>query len=372
MNTPLHIIGLGPVGLVAAIRAAETRPVSLYVPVPAADSRQAGATGENRQTSDTRVGSIEAIPASLLALLVELGIHPHRLGVEDLHKRRCAAWESEQPVCDVIAPMAHIERPALEHALMERVGRRPEIAVVELQSVELHRAVHELEGDVFDATGRRAVTAVARHTVSGAPLARTWTRRVSLSAEERSFRIAALPDGYVYRLASMNTALIGWCGEPHLLHLPPSQWAGYLQRAGAQWLDSPEFALASPDAHWRLAKAGGAGIQWAEARAGFTPIGDAAYSRDTLSSQGLALGFSDALYAVAAVTEDARRLWNENRRGQFLDHLIHLREQVSRCRFRESPFWRSYSQRIEEASSRLTPATALRRARLRRGAIAPA
>jgi len=69
-----------------------------------------------------------------------------------------------------------------------------------------------------------------------------------------------------------------------------------LQEVGAGWIliGLPALASLIPG------KVSAASVQWATDGAGWR-IGDALWARDTLSSQGLAAGISEALYCAAAV-----------------------------------------------------------------------
>lgn len=351
MSASIHVIGAGPVGLVMALRTAQTRPVTLY-------ALRSG-TAQKKHTV-----SIEVIPAALLTLLLEFGVHPHSLGVDVLHTRRYTAWDSTEPSCIEGIHTAYIERPQLELMLMDRVQAHTAIRVIFIMRTDLAQLLPNLKGVVHDATGRCAVTACVRHRSQSSPVARTWIQAHTLPKEERSFRIAALPDGYIYRVASARSVLFGFCGASSLLHLTPARWPNYLEQVSADWLDLPTL----PIENWQTAKAGAAGIQWAEPQHGYLLLGDAAYSRDTLASQGLALGISDALYA-AAVTDEQKNLWCENRRAQFLKHLTSLSGEISRCRFRESPFWRTYLHTVEEVRALHQSSTPLRTVALKYGVV---
>jgi flavin-dependent dehydrogenase len=355
MNEAVHIIGAGPVGMILALQIAQIQPVKLYVLLGRAALK-------NNHTN-----SIEVIPAPLLALLLDFGLHPHSLGVDILHTHRYTAWDSDVPSCTESAYTAYIERPQLELMLMGCVQAQPAICVIPITRADLARLIQDLKGVVYDATGRSAFTARIRHCLQSGPVARTWIQAYTLPKEERSFRIAALPDGYVYRVATARSVLIGLCGSSSLLRLTPARWSDYLEQFGAAWLDLPML----PIENWQTAKAGPAAIQWAEPQQGHLLVGDAAFSRDTLASQGLALGISDALYASVAVTDEQIKLWQENRKTQFLKHLTHLAEEISQCRFRESPFWSTYFHTVETVQNLYQGAAALRVSALRYGMITP-
>jgi 2-polyprenyl-6-methoxyphenol hydroxylase-like FAD-dependent oxidoreductase len=350
MHEHVNIIGAGPVGLVAALRMATATnwPIVLYAPPsvnhtdkPRAVVHQATET----EMAGSRADSVESIPASLLGLLVELGIHPASIGVDQLHDTRHVAWESACPESNRGSHTAHIERPYLEQALMRKALEHPNIKVVRVAFHTVQQLLPGMQGILMDATGRRARTACSRQILAGSPVARTWTVCATLPTEERTFRIAALPDGYVYRLATAHTVLMGWCGSPGLLRLPRAEWNSYLRKHDANWLGSA--FVVSANQQCRAGKAGYAGAQWANTRDGYTLLGDAAYARDALCSQGLAVGISDALYAVAAVRGGQYALWNGHRQAQFLSHLLHLEQVIKKCRHRHTSFWSRYAESIE-------------------------
>src|SRR5260370_4223215 len=83
-----------------------------------------------RQLPSAEAGPrVEAVPASLVALLVEFGIHPRRIGVEDLHESRMIAWEREAFQESRGPVSAHVERPALDLALLDAVVASGRISI---------------------------------------------------------------------------------------------------------------------------------------------------------------------------------------------------------------------------------------------------
>jgi 2-polyprenyl-6-methoxyphenol hydroxylase-like FAD-dependent oxidoreductase len=374
MRESVNIIGAGPVGLVAALRTvmATSRRVVLYVPLPRNDVDQSAIATRHRietNNGEDRAGSVESIPASLLGLLVELGVHPACVGADRLYDTRHVAWESASPVSIQGAQTAHIERPHLETVLMRKALEHPDIDIIDVPSHALQRLLPNLQGIFLDATGRRARTARRRRILTGGPVARTWTSCATLPVEERTFRIAALPDGYVYRLATARTVLMGWCGAPSLLRLPRGQWNTYLREHDADWMASAIFA--SADVPCRPGKAGRAGAQWATPRHNCLLLGEAAYARDVLCSQGLAVGISDALYAVAAVEGEQYALWSGHRQAQFLSHLLHLKTVIEKCRYRHTAFWGKYAESIEKEISVFASSRQVTSMGLQEGKILP-
>ena len=103
------VLGAGPVGLIAALQFARSGGT-----VVIASNRLPAPDGPRR---------VDAVPASFLALLVELGINPIAIGADRLHRVRVSAWPSAEPLVSEGASTAHVERPALDIALLEAAKR---------------------------------------------------------------------------------------------------------------------------------------------------------------------------------------------------------------------------------------------------------
>ena len=120
-----------------------------------------------------------------------------------------------------------------------------------------------------------------------------------------------------------------------------SQSAAVLERtllsAGARWLleGFPPLETAS------TGRAYAASVQWSE-NSPCAAIGDAALARDILSSQGLATGFSDALYGVASQTEGEAKLCEDRRISERAAHLRLLARLFASCRYRDRADWIQY------------------------------
>ena len=84
-----------------------------------------------------------------------------------------------------------------------------------------------------------------------------------------------------------------------------------------------------------------ASVQWT-AGGDARRIGDAALARDALSSQGLAAGISEALYAAAVVDESGESLLSLRQREQRAAHLLSLARSIAACRFRAEEAWQEY------------------------------
>src|SRR5882757_5649702 len=137
------ILGSGPVALVAGLAAARCGPTILSVldwPPSAHRPR------------------IDVIPAPFLTLLLELGVDPGQLQIAELHDARLTAWDWELPRLYRTPACAHIERATLEHALAHAVARNSHIQI----SIASRHIPWPTADRVFDATGRKAITAECR------------------------------------------------------------------------------------------------------------------------------------------------------------------------------------------------------------------
>lgn len=361
-----HIIGAGPIGLLAAVRASLTGPVVLHVTADLASYVGAECMPMRRSAC-----SIEVLPASRLALLCEMGIHPAAVGVKQFYSHRHAAWEQSQVQTVRTPPVAYVERPALELVLMGLVRRLPLVEIRATPREGLKGLRDGEPGRVFDATGRRAVTAGAKHVLRGGPVGRTWAcENMNLTDRDREFRIAALPDGYVYRLATPRRVLLGWCGSRRLVSLSPADWRFYLDDADAGWVALGPGGMPADSMEWLPTKAGPAGAQRCDPSSGLMLLGDAAFARDALCSQGLALGMTDVFYALAVRDSDEARLWEEHRTGQYIAHLKQLRALTVDCCFRNEPFWYGYRDAIDAELAALGQRGPVRQARLNGGRLA--
>lgn len=92
-----------------------------------------------------------------------------------------------------------------------------------------------------------------------APEAALDAQQRQLAVDDSRFCIAALPNGYVYRLALTRRVIMGWCGEKSLVTVEPAPWTALLVEAEADWIDLPPL----PRDAWRRGKVGPAGVQCA-------------------------------------------------------------------------------------------------------------
>jgi 2-polyprenyl-6-methoxyphenol hydroxylase-like FAD-dependent oxidoreductase len=341
-------MGGGPVGLVAALTAAQSARTALVlkrIPDPGVPIR------------------IDVIPARTLALLVEIGIEPGVIGAERLHDSHGFCWDSDTPKWSRGARTAHIERPMLECALFDVLRAENRVKVfVDRNRPSFDGVFHGTSWsakNLIDATGRASVTSRSRIRLKPAWASRFyWTLRDAVPSATPEFRIAALPSGYAYRLGSARRIGIGFVGGGEFLNSNPAQ---VLEDAAWLWDGMPSFSSMERGA------SGVTSVQWA------TPghavlAGDASIARDPLSSQGLAASLSDALYAVAAIASDNLDGLRIRQTENLAAHLTHLKEQLIRCRYHDSLHWSVYERSISEAKPNVVEvrlAPAIRHGRLK-------
>lgn len=324
------VLGAGPVGLIAALQFAR--------------SERSVVIASNRLPAPDGARRVDAVPASFLALLVELGINPIEIGADRLHRARVSAWRSAEPLASESAPTAHVERPTLDIALLG-AAKRAGCAIwprFRLDGGEVCGRDWTAKRFV-DATGRAAVTAERRVRAPKPWIARTFWARVS--AHERGFAIAQLPEGYAYRLGAASTLAVGVVGRRDAVAGSFRDIAQHL-RVHAPWM----LEHLPPFAELRSGGACAASVQWSEGSG--MRIGDAALARDALSSQGIATGASEALQASAMGGEDDRVLIVARQREQRQAHLRSLLAVLEDGRFSEAPAWRTY---IDFVRSQLDP-----------------
>jgi 2-polyprenyl-6-methoxyphenol hydroxylase-like FAD-dependent oxidoreductase len=325
----LLVIGAGPIGLVAAIRAQE---LGLDVEI-----------WTDRLPDATDPPWLELVPAQLIALLVEMGVHPYKFGVEQLSVKRFTQWRSPKIERTEGPLSAHITRPALELALLEVVGRaRIPIRVVSRSTV---KSLHCEKVDnfyVIDATGRAAATAAKVVRPSLPIVCCTFSQHLTATDEIDGFALAAGPNGYVYRLSNSRHLVLGIVG--HRSHIAQSgSKALALIREFAPWIVAgiTEEGLA-------ISRAGPASLQWTETKSSVAClVGDARISRDALASQGLAIGVSDALKAVDDIAKSQPVF------AQRAGESVSLHASLISTIIKESPFsraqaWSNYLEFLEQ------------------------
>jgi hypothetical protein len=320
LSEPLNrvtVLGTGPVGLAVALALAHrggARLVTNALP---------------RMTDPPRV---DMVPSGFLALLLELGVLPAQIGVTELHDTRHIAWDASEPETIRGGAVAYIERPALDLALLaalERTTAAPDI-------VPLSNDFHDPSEHMIDASGRRAITATRINAPTDPWIARVFSRRGVFTSQDQAFRMAALPGGYVYRVATGRLLVIGVVLARSEAEMRSDDIARYICDAGAGWLLHGVGALNTMGA----GKGGVASVQWCEGPDEVWRAGDASLARDSLSAQGIAAGVADAV--ALARGEIAATDWGVRQAAQLRRHLSFLAATLARSRFHQEPAWCAY------------------------------
>ena len=362
---PVTVVGSGPVALAQppAVQRAH-RPVRLAAwpppeitgvgPTPAAPALAPAPSG------------VEAVPAPLLTLLLELGIHPRELDVEELHRHRFVAWKAVEPgQPDGPEPLPDVGRRP--HRARGAAGR-PLAAGAELSGHPPRPTGGRARpGAGGGAARRRPGTVGSGRPVGGRRFRppRAWVASTSTVARgdlDGSLRLAAAPAGYGFRLGSASHLTIGWVAPG-----PPPRTAGQLRttlvEAGAGWLLDGVVLEAGIAVRQRIASLsaavepgrGGDG-QYRDGRYrdgqgdGTLRLGDAAFARDALASQGLALGLSDA--RLSARTDWQASDGRERTADGARRHVRSLIGVLDSCRHRDEPAWRAYAGWIRALDAR--------------------
>ena len=266
---PLIVLGCGPVGLLAAIRG---RQLGLDVEIHAGE-----------RPLSHHAPRVECVPSQTIALLVEFGVHPRRLGVDRLFSERSMQWSGVAASTSPTPAVAHIGRPALDIALLElalRAGAR------------LHAARRRPAGSTQAAAAGRKLPVARRHRQVGdhggpAHRAQTPDRRPPASSCDAAracaaagLMIAAGTDGYAYRLANAATLTIGIVGRNDFVR-------GDGREVVARIADfAPWLVEAVSGEDLQAGASGPASAQCSVGDDAITAIGDAAFARDALASQG--------------------------------------------------------------------------------------
>jgi len=269
---------------------------------------------------------VDSVPAPLLALLLEFGVHPAEIGVSELEDTRMASWESRDPVVLRTRATAHVMRPELDRALRREVERSPAVTIVHALD---HHALRTA-ARVIDASGRSAVSALRRVRPAEPFVARTITATGQFSRSARAFQLAAMPGGYVYRLGTPALLTFGIVAPKRFRH---DAVACGLRRLGLGWILSGLPSLETMAA----GRSGIASVQWSEGPHHPIRVGDAALARDSLSSQGMANGLSDALHAS---TDETGLCWRHKEERQA--HLASLLRAIEWCWCASSSNWKGY------------------------------
>jgi 2-polyprenyl-6-methoxyphenol hydroxylase-like FAD-dependent oxidoreductase len=351
------IVGAGSVGLVAALQSSRSSRTLLVC----------RACPESASPESALAPRLETVPAALVSLLIDFGVDPRRIGVDRLYDARHVAWESCIPTTTEGRAVAHVERGALHTELLSIARRDPNLTLQIESLLPVFRRGYWCGTSwraktLLDATGRAMAFATRKVHPPKPWVARPfWTQKPS-AACDRSLRIAALPFGYVYRLASSQTDMVWVAGRGSNLSQPAAALERTIESAGARWLleGFPPLETASSG------RAYAASLQWSE-DSPCAAIGDAALARDILSSQGLATGISDALYAVASQTDGEGALCVDRQAAERAAHLRLLAQLFASCRYGDRADWIQY---FDFVASHQSASTAVKSAALVSGRIA--
>ena len=334
---PLVVLGSGPVGLLSALRGRQLGiDVGVYthsVALPQEPPR------------------VECVPAQVVALLVEFGVSPKRLGVDTLFRQRTIQWAGGAVATSPAPDAAHIERPALEIALLEsalRAGAKIDVLREGLVQ-EFRRRHREGECMLLDASGRSAVTATARIGPRRPLVARLFHLPMRPSLRGSGLMIAAGPEGYAYRLANAATLTLGVVGRKDFVRGD----AAHIIEKVAQF--APWLVENIPSAHMRPGASGAASAQWSVG-GNFDSIlvGDASFARDALASQGLAMGLSDALKMFAQANKGVTAPPRSDEKKQISVHCQRILQQLKRSAFGSARSWVEYSEFLSDLVELMT------------------
>jgi hypothetical protein len=325
-SKPLVVLGSGPVGLMSALRGRQLgMDVAVYAngfPVPQDPPR------------------VECVPAQVVALLVEFGVSPKRIGVDALFRERTMQWSAGAVVGSPAPNAAHIERPALEIALLEsalRAGAKIDLLQGNLLE-ELQRRHREGECMLLDASGRSAVTAMQRIGPRRPLVARLFHLPTRPNHRGSGLMIAAGPEGYAYRLASATTLTLGVVGRKDFVRGDGRQIVAKIAEFAA-WL-----VRDIPSQHMLSGASGAASAQWSVGdNFESVLVGDASFARDALASQGLAMGLSGALKTFVQLNKSVRAPPRSDEKKQISVHCQRIVQQIKRSAFGSARPWVEYS-----------------------------
>ena len=323
----LVVLGSGPVGLLAALRG---RRLGMDVEVCA-----------NSLALPRDPPRVERVPAQVVALLVEFGVSPNRIGVDMLFRRQTMQWAGGAVAASPAPDAAHIERPALEIALLElalRAGVKIDVPAGNVVQ-ELRRRHREGECLFLDATGRSAVTAIHRIRPRRPLVARLFHLPVRTGLRDSALMIAAGPEGYAYRLANATTLTLGVVGRKDFVQGDGREIVAKIAEFAA-WL-----VRDIPTQHIRPGGSGAAGAQWSIGDSCESVlVGDASFARDALASQGLAIGLSDALKALAHPIKGVGAQARSNQRKEIPGHCRRIIQEIKGSAFVSARPWVEYSE----------------------------
>jgi hypothetical protein len=141
-----------------------------------------------------------------------------------------------------------------------------------------------------------------------------------------------------YRLGMGRRFMLGVVGPYR--QLSPEKIEAQLRENGAGWLLAGIPALKEA----RTGRGGVASFQWTEGTHRAVRLGDAIFARDTLASQGIVVGASEAL-RVAGQWPASAVGSSQYERGR-VGHLQELLRTIRRCRHRCEQAWSEYERSI--------------------------
>jgi hypothetical protein len=329
----LIVLGSGPIGLLCAVRG---RQLGLDVDIHT--------NGLPLPQDPPRV---ECVPAQVVALLVEFGVSPTRIGIDTLFHERIMQWSSRTIVVTQTPDAAHVGRPALDIALLEtalRTGAR--INTLQGGLLEDFRRHRNGECLLLDASGRSAVTATQRMGPKRPLVARLFHLPMRPSLYASGLMIAAGTEGYAYRLANAATLTIGVVGRKDFVRGDSQQIVEKIA-AFAPWLVRDITRT-----HLQTGASGAASVQWSrDDNVGGIRVGDASFARDALASQGLAMGFSDALKAIIRLDHGFRNSPRADEKKAVVLHCRRVVRQINSSTFRSARPWIEYSEFLSDLAS---------------------
>jgi 2-polyprenyl-6-methoxyphenol hydroxylase-like FAD-dependent oxidoreductase len=331
------VLGSGPVGLLSALRGRQLgMDVAVY------------ANGFPAPQDPPRV---ECVPAQVVALLVEFGVSPKRVGVDALFRQRTMQWAGGAVAASPTPDAAHIERPALEIALLEsalRAGAKIDLLQGNLVQ-EFRRQHREGECMLLDASGRSAVTAMQRIGPRRPLVARLFHLPTRPSLRGSGLMIAAGPEGYAYRLANAATLTLGVVGRKDFVQGDAAQIVAKIAEF-APWLVEDIRS-----AHMQSGPSGAASAQWSVGdNSESVLVGDASFAHDALASQGLAMGLSGALKTFVQQNKSVRALPRSDEKKQISVHCQRIVQQIKRSAFGSARPWVEYLEFLSDLVELMT------------------
>lgn len=328
-DVEVAVVGMGPAGFFAAVQLARHASVALIGRPPEAHPA---------------APRLELVPeASLRWVRSLLGTVE---GIEPFEESRRVAWQHADAETQSMRSVL-VDRSVFDRSLLALLCGQREISW-ELRRVGALGPGPHVFGPVrarrvLDATGRASLTATRRLRLRRPFFGRSFAAPRP-AAVRRGFALAALPEGYVVRIVSERhtvLTLFSSSSQARLLNRLPER----AQRAGAgfilEGLPRLDQFVAGPTLPASVQASAGDSLR----------IGDAAFARDTLSSQGLASALADAAYGAAVRTDfDARQLAARQAAG-LAQHLDTIAELVGACRYLQQGCWRDYLDDIHQLRS---------------------